>query len=608
MATLFFSYSHKDEPLRDELEVHLAMLKREGAIQAWHDRKIVAGDEIDRAIDERINGADVILVLVSPDFLASSYCYDVELKRALTRHEAGEARVIPVILRPCDWHNTPFAKLLAAPKDGKPITRWSDRDEGFLAVVRQIRQALNQKSRPQNEASPTKPKSESDVFAALESLKADIALLREVLRVTEPGIEKKLSDAKIIRHLLAKGSSPQNKKLLEAFKQAEELASQVASDSSSKVAQQHLNQVHERLDHLKQKLAVPLRSYQERLASVAANATIAAIQAKQRNIGVLFQDVGSGLTMTLAAYVALVAQHPALHGFTIAVAADRAMLVEQLNQKLREICGFCGRPIVLATAQELKKVFSLEPRPILVTTYQSLRSACRSKGLSGTILLVDFQSNRPRSDALLGVYRISFTSSGHAHLDSGETILGGYSYKQALADGYLCPVLFQRRSLPSLRSHSEMEDRETALATDIINHFKNNRHEFTGKAMVITRRIVSAERIAQILSALMRGNSYPQTDFAAAVTANLPAEESRQLIANFLSDHRNPMILVAGQMWQHIDAPLVSFAYITCRLDASTLRQLPGIVGRPHPGKTVSTIVDYADNQFDLSAHEWSLH
>lgn len=142
MAILFFSYSHKDEDLRDQLEVHLAMLKREGLIEAWHDRKIPAGDEFDRSIDAKLEEADAILLLVSPDFLASQYCYDVEVQRAMQRHEEGVARVIPVVLRPCDWHNAPFGKLLAAPKDGKPVTRWTDRDEAFVDVVRQIRSAL----------------------------------------------------------------------------------------------------------------------------------------------------------------------------------------------------------------------------------------------------------------------------------------------------------------------------------------------------------------------------------------------------------------------------------------------------------------------------------
>lgn len=143
MANVFFSYTHKDEALRDELEVHLAMLKREGAISAWHDRKILAGDELDGQIHARLDDAQVILLLISPDFLASAYCYDVEIKRAMELHEEGRTRVIPVILRPSDWQaSTPFAKLLAAPKDGKPITKWPDRDDAWLDVVKQLRAAL----------------------------------------------------------------------------------------------------------------------------------------------------------------------------------------------------------------------------------------------------------------------------------------------------------------------------------------------------------------------------------------------------------------------------------------------------------------------------------
>lgn len=151
LSTLFFSYSHTDEDLRDRLETHLAMLKRQGVIEAWHDRRIVAGDKLGGSIDRELNRADVILLLVSPDFLASDYCYDVEVKRAMERHEAGEARVIPVILRACDWHSAPFGKLLAVPTDGKPIRSWADLDEAFLDVVRRIRAALPKAAGPTSE-------------------------------------------------------------------------------------------------------------------------------------------------------------------------------------------------------------------------------------------------------------------------------------------------------------------------------------------------------------------------------------------------------------------------------------------------------------------------
>jgi hypothetical protein len=148
VATLFFSYSHVDENLRDQLEIHLAGLRRQGLISSWHDRRIMAGEDFGDAIDNHIDTSDVILLLVSPDFIASDYCYEREMKRALERHERGDTRVIPVILRPCDWHDLPFGKLLATPKDGRPITKWPNVDEAFQDVVSAIKGAL--KERGQN--------------------------------------------------------------------------------------------------------------------------------------------------------------------------------------------------------------------------------------------------------------------------------------------------------------------------------------------------------------------------------------------------------------------------------------------------------------------------
>ncbi|WP_163995268.1 toll/interleukin-1 receptor domain-containing protein [Pyxidicoccus caerfyrddinensis] len=142
MAKLFFSYSHADEALRNVLEGHLTMLKRQGLIEPWHDRRITAGSEFDAAISTHLEEADVILLLVSVDFLASEYCYSKEMMRALERHEAGNAKVIPVILRPCDWHSAPFGKLLAAPRDGKAVTMWPNQDEAFTDVAVKVREAV----------------------------------------------------------------------------------------------------------------------------------------------------------------------------------------------------------------------------------------------------------------------------------------------------------------------------------------------------------------------------------------------------------------------------------------------------------------------------------
>jgi hypothetical protein len=141
LPTVFFSYSHADEALRDQLEKQLALLRRQGAIETWHDRRIDAGEEWAAAIDDHVETDDIILLLVSPDFLASNYCYNREMLRAMERHEAGEAIVIPVILRACKWQGAPFGKLQAVPKDGKPVTLMPDIDSAFLEVADAVQAA-----------------------------------------------------------------------------------------------------------------------------------------------------------------------------------------------------------------------------------------------------------------------------------------------------------------------------------------------------------------------------------------------------------------------------------------------------------------------------------
>lgn len=140
---LFYSYAHADEELRDQLAKHLSQLKREELIEEWHDRQIVAGVDWSQAIDQAINTSHIILLLISSDFLASDYCYQVEVQRVLERYRRGEVYVIPIILRPCDWQTSPFAHLQCLPRDGKAITTWNNRDEAFLDVAQGLRQTIN---------------------------------------------------------------------------------------------------------------------------------------------------------------------------------------------------------------------------------------------------------------------------------------------------------------------------------------------------------------------------------------------------------------------------------------------------------------------------------
>lgn len=141
---LFYCYAHEDEKLRDELRKQLINLVRDGTITEWHDRTILAGQTWEGKIDQHLNSAHVILLLVSPDFLFSEYIEKVELPRALDRRRAGEAVVIPIILRPCDWEDTSFGelKLQALPKDGEPVTLWKNQDEALLDVALGIKKAV----------------------------------------------------------------------------------------------------------------------------------------------------------------------------------------------------------------------------------------------------------------------------------------------------------------------------------------------------------------------------------------------------------------------------------------------------------------------------------
>ena len=140
--SVFLSYAHEDEPLRKELEKHLSLLQRQELISTWHDRRITPGADYTQVIDEHLNSASVILLLISKNFLASDYCYGIEMQRALQRDQAHLARVIPILVRPVDWQGAPFAHLQPLPTNARPITAWRNRDEAFTDIAAGIRRAI----------------------------------------------------------------------------------------------------------------------------------------------------------------------------------------------------------------------------------------------------------------------------------------------------------------------------------------------------------------------------------------------------------------------------------------------------------------------------------
>ena len=140
---VFFSYSHKDKKLRSELEKYLNHLKRQQLIVGWYDGEIEAGKEWEQEIHQHLNEAHIILLLISQDFMVSDYCYDIEMQKALERHEIGKAHVIAIILRPAIWESSPIGKLQALPTGAKPIVMWSNKELAFMDVARGIQKAID---------------------------------------------------------------------------------------------------------------------------------------------------------------------------------------------------------------------------------------------------------------------------------------------------------------------------------------------------------------------------------------------------------------------------------------------------------------------------------
>ncbi|HNL06763.1 MAG TPA: TIR domain-containing protein [Chitinophagales bacterium] len=139
---IFISYSKFDLRYLNELRTHLSPMVKNNKIRPWDDTDLMAGDAWDKAIRTRLNQADIILLLLSSDFLATEYIWENELQPALERHKAGTVQLVPIILRPCNWQESPIAFLNALPQKGKPISAYQDRDEAWLEVVTALQKII----------------------------------------------------------------------------------------------------------------------------------------------------------------------------------------------------------------------------------------------------------------------------------------------------------------------------------------------------------------------------------------------------------------------------------------------------------------------------------
>ncbi|GCE09075.1 toll/interleukin-1 receptor domain-containing protein [Dictyobacter aurantiacus] len=144
MISIFLCYAREDEKFLVQLEEHLAPLKRQGFITSWHDREIRAGTVWEQEIQDRLDNAQLVLLLISPSFISSNYCYSVQMARALERQSRGENHVIPVIVRPVYWQEEPFGKLQVLPTNGKPVSTWPNHDEAFLDIIEGMRRVIEE--------------------------------------------------------------------------------------------------------------------------------------------------------------------------------------------------------------------------------------------------------------------------------------------------------------------------------------------------------------------------------------------------------------------------------------------------------------------------------
>ncbi len=254
LLNIFFAYSREDGLLRNRLEKHLTGLKRQNYIHTWYDGEIQAGKEWENEIDFALAKADIILLLISADFIASDYCYEVEMRKAILRHERGDAVVIPVILHPCDWTDAPFSKIQCLPQNGKPVTDlfWNNQEialsevaKSIKLIVESLRNSKSKQLKAINEVLFEKNFELKITFEQLDDLKLDEEILSEQvnnLTVSKKNIELDIERLKISRQELESSFNYNQEKLSLILK---DLQTQLNKERTNKT---HLLEEIERLE------------------------------------------------------------------------------------------------------------------------------------------------------------------------------------------------------------------------------------------------------------------------------------------------------------------------------------------------------------------------
>lgn len=209
----FISYSHADQRFLDRLHVHLKQLQRDSLISTWTDKDILAGGKLDNEISQSLQNSQLFIALLSPDYISSNYCYEKEFQEALRMQQEDNLTIIPIVVEDCDWLNTPFKQFKALPKDGKPVSQWSNENTAFLNVIQEIRNLLSTSSlitaKPSKKQKVNSPKNYKikKTFDSIQKLEFQEKTFKEV----ENYIEENILELESLDNIYAKITSKESK-------------------------------------------------------------------------------------------------------------------------------------------------------------------------------------------------------------------------------------------------------------------------------------------------------------------------------------------------------------------------------------------------------------
>lgn len=414
--------------------------------------------------------------------------------------------------------------------------------------------------------------------------------------------------------------------LQEAFRKAEEITNALGKEKEVEVDAKEIDELNGLLQQLKDRLSVPLRKYQEHLAASAVKASIEAIESGTRFIGNVYQPLGSGMSITMAAYLSLITQHSGFRDFTIIVVADRSTIADEYYHRVQTISFARDRDVIRLTAQSLATEAKTGRAFVGVGTIQTLSSEKVYERLPGRTLLiaVGFDlSNYALAPHLRNAYMISFSNSFHTTSSQAPPI-AAYSFSEAVVDGYMTPATVMQVNLPALQEpdQANLELQSLLGETDttrggagrvltafqveaVAEHILEQVRGSPGvvmKALVIVASTTEAE---QFRCALMeKAYSVSETDAKMraltvfAVTSQRSATETARDLYTFCNRESRLSVLVSAKMWTGIDLSIVQRAYVTCPLSASELRRLVEKLSTLRSGREPPIIVDYAHNHF----------